>query len=182
MVWPIWNNPAAIGSTSTRMLSIYATYSQSGPTLLLAEGIVNPIHVTDTTPEFSAIHNDPVSGDSATQYRIQVSTSTLFSSVFWDSGTTSMSTIAAGSRSPDISYAGPALSAGTTYYWRIKFIDAGGDATYYSPFATFSLAGSGSGGQKVFAYYGNWSIYGNDYTIKDIDTSGAASRLTHIVY
>lgn len=38
------------------------------------------------------------------------------------------------------------------------------------------------GGQQRIAYYGNWDIYGNNYFIKDIEKSGAASQLTTLVY
>ena len=38
------------------------------------------------------------------------------------------------------------------------------------------------GGQQRIAYYGNWDIYGNNYFIKDIERSGAASQLTTLVY
>jgi RHS repeat-associated protein len=38
------------------------------------------------------------------------------------------------------------------------------------------------GGQQRIAYYGNWDIYGNNYFIKDVEKSGAASQLTTLVY
>jgi chitinase len=37
-------------------------------------------------------------------------------------------------------------------------------------------------GQQRIAYYGNWDIYGNNYFVKDIERSGAASQLTTLVY
>jgi RHS repeat-associated protein len=38
------------------------------------------------------------------------------------------------------------------------------------------------GGQERVAYYGNWDMYGNSYFLKDVDTTGAASRLTTLIY
>ncbi len=37
------------------------------------------------------------------------------------------------------------------------------------------------GGQEKIAYYGNWDIYGNGYTLKKVNDSGAAARLTTLV-
>ncbi len=44
-----------------------------------------------------------------------------------------------GSRSPEITYAGTALtgSSGTTYYWRIRFWDTDGNVSNWSDTATF---------------------------------------------
>ena len=99
----------------------------TAPTGLLCEGAANPQAVTDLTPEFSAIYNDPDSGDIATYYQIQVATDSGFSNLIWDSGKTAMTNTTAGNRCPDITYAGPSLSLnGQKYYWRIKFWDDGG--------------------------------------------------------
>lgn len=98
----------------------------TAPTSLQTEGATNPTRVADTTPEFSAIYNDTVpSGDTAVYYQIQVNTSSAFTGTsMWDSGKTSMTSTSAGSRSPQISYAGTTLSLnGSTYYWRVKFWD-----------------------------------------------------------
>jgi chitinase len=35
---------------------------------------------------------------------------------------------------------------------------------------------------KVVGYFTNWGVYARDFQIRDLDTSGAASRLTHLVY
>jgi chitinase len=34
----------------------------------------------------------------------------------------------------------------------------------------------------VVGYFAGWGVYGRDYQVKDVDTSGAASRLSHLVY
>ncbi|GEM_PF-1844044 len=110
------------------------------PTSLLTEGQTNPSSLMDSTPEFSAIYNDPDSGDTASWYEIQVSTSsTNWASPTWDSGQASMATTTQGSRSPDISYgATPLALDGTTYYWRIKFWDQAGAEGAYSSAAGFT--------------------------------------------
>jgi chitinase len=37
-------------------------------------------------------------------------------------------------------------------------------------------------GSKVVGYFTDWGVYGRDYQIKDVDTSGSAAELTHLVY
>ncbi|MEK7564320.1 MAG: FG-GAP-like repeat-containing protein [Patescibacteria group bacterium] len=117
----------AAGTSQDPILEVtYTTNSApSTPTSLLAEGINNPVSVADTAPEFSAIYNDTDTGDTATHYQIQVSTSSSFSSILWDSTKTALgASLAQGSRSPDITYGGTAFVLdGATYYWRIKFWD-----------------------------------------------------------
>lgn len=96
----------------------------TSPTHLLTEGEFNPIVVTDTTPEFSAICNNVDATYPLDKYRIQVDTNTFFSSPVWDSGSsgTAMTSCADATRSVDISFAGTPLSLnGSIYYWRIKF-------------------------------------------------------------
>jgi hypothetical protein len=113
----------------------------SAPTLLLTEGQSNPISVVDTTPEFSAIFNDPDTSDTGEYYHIQVNTVSDFSgSSMWDSNLTPMTSTANGSRSPDISYNGTTLPLdGTIYYWRIKFANSHGTAEVWSSVASFTM-------------------------------------------
>jgi hypothetical protein len=94
------------------------TTAQSGQT--------NPSGITDPTPAFSAIYNDPDSGDIANKYRVEVNTQSDFGgTVMWDSGAggTSMADTTEGNRCPDIIYAGSALANSTQYFWRITFWD-----------------------------------------------------------
>jgi hypothetical protein len=89
-------------------------------------GQANPSGITDPTPAFSAIYNDPDSGDIANKYRVEVNTANDFGgTVMWDSGAggTSMTDTTEGSRCPDIIYAGSALANNTQYFWRITFWD-----------------------------------------------------------
>ena len=111
------------------------------PTSLLTEDQTNPTNITDSTPEFSAIYNDPDTSDTTSFYEIEVNTSSDFSgTVMWDSNKSSMTTTNQGSRSPNISYDGSTLIEGTTYYWRIRFWDSDDNVSPWSSNATFSLA------------------------------------------
>src|SRR6195952_6049790 len=44
-----------------------------------------------------------------------------------------------------------------------------------------SASAATSGGVK-FAYYDQWSIYGNAYYPKNLDTSGVAGKLDYLIY
>ena len=123
-----------------------ANSAPTAPSILYAEGQTNPASISDSTPEFSAIYNDPNAGDLANKYVIQVDNNSDFSSVYWNSGTATMATTTAGNRSPDIIYAGSALASSTTYYWRILFLDdEAAVGAWSTTTATFSLAAGGGG-------------------------------------
>jgi hypothetical protein len=49
----------------------------TAPTSLQTESQTNPTDISDSTPEFSAIYNDPDASDQANKYRIQVATTYL---------------------------------------------------------------------------------------------------------
>jgi chitinase len=57
------------------------------------------------------------------------------------------------------------------------------------PLALFACSGAPPPAQpplppapKVVGYFTNWGVYARDFQVKDLDTSGSASRLTHLVY
>jgi RHS repeat-associated protein len=133
------NMAEAAGTTTDPKLVVVYDAAPTSPTSLLTEGQTNPTNVIDPTPEFSAVYNDPEVGDTATLYRIQVSASSAnWSSLMWDSGTSTMALTTQGSRSPDIAYAGTALKFGSTYWWRIKFWDnSGAEGAFSSTSAAF---------------------------------------------
>lgn len=135
------DNDGAVGAWSTETASFTMNTTPSSPSGLQAEAQTNPIGVTDLTPEFSAIFNDSDTGDTANYYEIEVNTNSSFTgTVMWDSGQTSMTALAIGSRSPDISYAGSTLTLnGTTYYWRIRFTDSHGTVGAWSSTANFTM-------------------------------------------
>ncbi|PIS16090.1 hypothetical protein COT62_00190 [Candidatus Roizmanbacteria bacterium CG09_land_8_20_14_0_10_41_9] len=115
-------------STQSPAGSFDTTNPPTAPTLPFCQGGTSPTRITTTTPQFSAIHNDPDS-DSANYYQIEVNTQSGFGgTIMWDSGKTSMSSLASGSRSSNVTYnfdatGTPLTLDGSTYYWRIKFWD-----------------------------------------------------------
>jgi len=128
-------------------------YNQApaAPTSLLCEGQTNPAGITDLTPEFSAIYNDPDAGDTATHAQIQVDDNSDFSSPIWDSGWIDIPDVTEGSRCADISYAGPALSRGVVYYWRIRFKDDdGAEGAWSTETAYFKIVELTEQTQEVF--------------------------------
>lgn len=119
--------------------SFTTTSAPTSPSQLLTEGSQNPTSVSDLTPEFSSIHNDP-EGDSASSYQIQVNTADDFNGTsMWDSGKQSI-TVNNGARSSDISYAGTTLSySGIKYYWRMKYWDGNDSEGSWSSTANFTM-------------------------------------------
>ncbi len=113
----------------------------SAPSDPRTEGLVNPINIVDLTPEFTAVFQDANVGDTGVYYEINVNTNSSFTgTVMWNSGQQSMTATAIGATSPQISYAGTALSYnGTTYYWRIRFTDNYGTTGSWSATANFTM-------------------------------------------
>ncbi len=103
----------------------------------------NPIEIKQGKPRFSAIYNDPNTGDIANNYQIQVNTNSSFSGTeIWNSGKTSMDNLDEGERCPEILYQGIKLTEdGTTYYWRIKFWDDEDNEGAWSDPGMFTMAG-----------------------------------------
>ena len=125
-----WDDAGAEGDWSTEEASFLTDLNNapSAPDTLKTESNTNPINLSDTTPEFTAIYRDSDSGDIALKYQIQVNTASTFTgSMLWDSGSGGTALSGTGclvdTRCEQISYAGLTLQGGTTYYWRIKFWD-----------------------------------------------------------
>ncbi len=51
-----------------------------------------------------------------------------------------------------------------------------------APASSAASGDSAIGGYRNVGYFAQWGVYGRNFHVKDIDTSGAASRLTHINY
>ncbi|QEY18695.1 chitinase [Cellvibrio sp. KY-GH-1] len=51
-----------------------------------------------------------------------------------------------------------------------------------TPMSSSSSSISAVGGKKVVGYFAEWGIYGRNYHVKNIATSGSAAQLTHILY
>lgn len=132
-----------IFGTTSSVESFTVNSSPTAPTELLTEGESEPLFVTDSTPEFSALCNDPDSGQILNKYQIQVDDNLDFATPVWDSGSsgTTMTDCTAGNRSQDISFGGTPLSFDTSsYYWRIKFWDALGAEGTFSNESTFRMS------------------------------------------
>jgi chitinase len=54
--------------------------------------------------------------------------------------------------------------------------------TVFTPTRTPTSGGGGGGGAKILGYFVQWGVYGRNYHVKNIATSGSASKLTHINY
>jgi hypothetical protein len=112
----------------------------TAPTSLLCEGATNATDVTDLTPEFSAIFNDPDTPETSNAIEVHVATTSagLGSPDMWDSGWLADST-SKGSRCADKSYAGTTLTANTTYYWKCRFRDDDNNEGAWSAVQQFTL-------------------------------------------
>ncbi|MGH8025254.1 MAG: glycosyl hydrolase family 18 protein [Pseudoxanthomonas sp.] len=84
-----------------------------------------------------------------------------------------------------VGYTDSGLGAATAYAYRVRARDNAGNASAQGTQinATTSPGGGGGGGNKrVLGYFTQWGIYGRNYRVKNIDTSGSAAKLTHINY
>ena len=80
-------------------------------------------------------------------------------------------------------YTDSGLSAATAYTYRVRARDNAGNASAQSGQITATTSQGGGGGNKrVLGYFTQWGIYGRNYRVKNIDTSGSAAKLTHINY
>lgn len=127
------------GTSNQPKLIVTHSTAPTAPTALLCEGATNPQAVTDLTPEFSAILNDPNAGDTLTHTEIYVGTSSGGSDL-WSSGWIDIADVVEGNRCSDISYAGFALSLdGQKKFWKIRAKDSYGlegawsDVSFFRP-------------------------------------------------
>jgi len=117
------------GNMSEKTVSAVLTNVNNAPTFPTdprVEDKVNPLDVTDTTPEFSVVFNDPDNADIAMKYRLMIKGS---DKSVWDSGTRDLPGYPIlptfnGQRTViPIEYDGPALVPNTRYGWVIKLWD-----------------------------------------------------------
>lgn len=50
------------------------------------------------------------------------------------------------------------------------------------PSPTVSQTSTPPGGKKVVGYFAQWGVYARNYHVKNIETSGSAAKLTHLLY
>lgn len=99
--------------------------------------------------------------------------------VFQGSSTTPVASTA----STSVSVGG--LQPATTYTFRVRAHDEAGNVSGMSApvSATTDEQGNpGPGGARNLGYFVEWGVYQRNYHVKNIHTSGSASKLTHINY
>ncbi|MEU3876815.1 MULTISPECIES: glycoside hydrolase family 18 chitinase [Streptomyces] len=79
------------------------------------------------------------------------------------------------------------LTAGTAYTYTVVARDTADQTGPASPPLTVRTTGGGGDpqpgtGYARVGYFVQWGIYGRGYTVKSLDTTGAARRLTHLNY
>jgi chitinase len=84
-----------------------------------------------------------------------------------------------------LTYTDSGLAAGTDYSYRVVARDTLDQTGPASSVTTVHTTGGGTGnpGNKVkLGYFTEWGIYGRNYNVKNIVTSGSAAKITHINY
>ncbi len=96
-------------------------------------------------------------------------------------------------------HADTALTPATTYRYAVRARDKAGNASPLSAIVSASTLTEdtgggtdpgkpggpgtpGASGKRVIGYFTQWGIYGRNYRVKNIDSSGSAAHLTHINY
>src|SRR5258708_4768825 len=74
------------------------------------------------------------------------------------------------------------LLSSTNYTFTVQAYDKDGNTSAQSSSVTASTQLAGGSTYQKSAYFDQWSIYGNAYYPSNIETSGAASQLTTIIY
>src|SRR6266568_4631135 len=90
------------------------------------------------------------------------------------------SNIVATSMGPSVTLS--SLNAATSYTFTVQAYDKDGNISAQSSAVTASTQMAGGDRYQKIAYFDQWSIYGNNYFPSTIDSSGAASHLTTIIY
>ena len=81
------------------------------------------------------------------------------------------------------SHTSSGLNANTQYTFRVRARDNAGNASAQSGEITARTTTTPPPGNKrVIGYFAQWGIYGRNYRVRNIDTSGSAAKLTHINY
>jgi chitinase len=81
------------------------------------------------------------------------------------------------------SYTVGGLSASTAYTFSVAARNESGTSAKSSGLNVTTGANTGNGGGSIIlGYFAQWGVYGRNYHVKNIVTSGSASKLTHINY
>ncbi|MGW1882957.1 glycosyl hydrolase family 18 protein [Streptomyces sp. NPDC001970] len=83
-----------------------------------------------------------------------------------------------------LTYTNTGLTAGTDYSYTVQARDTADQTGPVSGArAVHTTGGGGGGGDKIkLGYFTNWGVYGRNYHVKNLVTSGSASKITHINY
>jgi len=107
-------------------------WSQSAPTGLRCEYLVAPMGVDVPQPRLSWVLEHPQRGQAQSAYQVWVSlTPGVPAGDQWDSGRVNSAQTA------HVVYAGKPLASGRTYYWKVRWWDAGGAASPWSAVTRF---------------------------------------------
>ncbi len=89
-----------------------------------------------------------------------------------------------GANTAAASFTAPQVTASTALTFRLTVTDNQGGAGTDDVTLTVTDGGGNNGGsgKQVGAYFTQWSVYGRNYHVKNIDQSGAAAKLTFINY
>ncbi|MGW2179974.1 glycosyl hydrolase family 18 protein [Streptomyces sp. NPDC001732] len=85
-------------------------------------------------------------------------------------------------------YSDSGLKAGTDYSYTVQARDTAGQTGPVSGSVKVRTTGGGTppdpgtGGKVNLGYFTDWGVYGRNYHVKNLDTSGSAAKITHINY
>ncbi|MET9960930.1 glycoside hydrolase family 18 chitinase [Streptomyces sp. NPDC006326] len=84
-------------------------------------------------------------------------------------------------------YADSGLTKGTTYAYSVTARDTAGQTGPSSGTLSVTTTGGGTtppdpGGKVKLGYFTEWGVYGRNYHVKNLVTSGSAAKITHINY
>ena len=153
-------------STTSSTVSITVNPNSGGDTTppSVPQGLVSPSQTASTVSLSWSASTDNSGGSGVAGYDV------------YRNGTLVGSTSAT-------SYTDTGLAASTTYSYAVRARDNAGNASAQSSAINAKTsAGGGGGGKRVIGYFTQWGIYGRNYQVKNIDTSGSAAVLTHINY
>jgi chitinase len=74
------------------------------------------------------------------------------------------------------------LSPNTTYSFTVASINGFGSSAQSVAISVTTNQAPAPGGTKILGYFAQWGVYGRNYHVKNIVTSGSAGKLTHINY
>ncbi|MEV0781462.1 glycoside hydrolase family 18 chitinase [Streptomyces sp. NPDC050423] len=87
-------------------------------------------------------------------------------------------------------YTDTGLTAGTDYSYAVQARDTAGQTgpaggavkVHTTGGGGTDPGGPGTGGKVNLGYFAEWGVYGRNYHVKNMDTSGSAAKITHINY